>query len=238
VSFWGWESARKAGKIHLYLEVAGLIFLALLVFCEALEERNTTLSQAFKRAGTCSLGALVVAEIARLMYGHRADKLSESEHVRLESEVRALRTESNEASRLLADRRVSAEQRTKLIEILSSRKGETIYIDSLLSSGREGLLFANDIAAAFKQSGWNLTEAPSGQYLLDAGMPPARGAIVLSPVWSPTTRTLDSSFTTLGTFIQASFVSARIRISADPDMPMLWAPTTSERAVMILVLEK
>jgi hypothetical protein len=54
VSFWGWESAKKAGKAHLYLEILDLTFLAALVFCEALEEIDTTLSEAFKRAGTVS----------------------------------------------------------------------------------------------------------------------------------------------------------------------------------------
>jgi hypothetical protein len=223
----GWASLKAVEKVHFFFESLETISLAAAIGLEF---------AGMRRASNIAWAVLVISDAGRWIYGRREKTLANQEA----EEANLSRSRLEER---LADRTISAEQRTKLIEILSSRKGETIHIDSLLSSGREGLEFAINIAAAFKESGWNLTEAPSGQHLFTgastvmAGR--ARGAIVLSPVWSPTPGGgLDSSFTTLGGFIQASFVSARIRVSADPDMPMIWAPATSGRAVMILVLEK
>jgi hypothetical protein len=155
VSFWGWESAKRAGKRHLYLEVAGIVFLALLVLFEALEERNTTLAQAFKRAGTLSLAALVVAEIARIAYGLRSDKLTEAE---AEAKLKAAEAKIAILHSAVARRRLTSKQYKELVEKLSplvmeeSDRFPKVAVIAHSDEDLEQSRFANQIAGALEET--------------------------------------------------------------------------------------
>lgn len=155
MSFWGWESANKAGKRHLYLEVAGIIFLALLVVFEALEETNTTLAEAFKRAGTVSLAALVIAEIARIVYGLRSDKLTESDaeaklHV-AQTKIASLQTKLLET---LGPRKLDSEKRARMAAAIREMLPTTRFVILLHpqtndEDQKEALDFAFDLSVVF-----------------------------------------------------------------------------------------
>lgn len=168
MSLWGWESAKKAGKSHLYLEVAGIIFLALLVLFEALEETETTFAQAFKRAGTWALAALVVAEIARMIYGVRADKLTERD---AEAKLQAAQNDIAALNARLADRSLTPERQQAFVSALSPFSGMLADIVTYEAT-YEVMETANLIMTLTRKAGWEINQ------FVSLGTASARGILV------------------------------------------------------------
>lgn len=84
--------------------------------------------------------------------------------------------------RRMEPRRISAEQRARLVVLLSSGPKGKVGIGCVLGDG-EGQAFANDVDGVLKASGWETTGVSQGAY--SGGNPIGFGIIVRSAISAP-----------------------------------------------------
>src|SRR5690349_8196343 len=106
----------------------------------------------------------------------------------------------------MADRAITARQREQLLSILNTRRGEHVEVDSLLSEGREALAYALQIAAIFRDAGWDVP-SPRGNRSFSR---PLSGVLVDS-------RTDDVYSGELATVVAKAFMSAGIPTSGNAE---------------------
>jgi len=108
---------------------------------------------------------------------------------RVETELAKQRESTAKAERSLLElqrhmqpRRISAEQRARLLAILTHGPKGKVSINCVLGDG-EGHTFANEIDAVLKASGWETTGVNQGVY--SGGNPVGFGIIVRSGIGAP-----------------------------------------------------
>lgn len=67
-----------------------------------------------------------------------------------------------ELQQRLADRHVTVQQRETMIKMLKGHDQEHVIVQSLISGGREALQYASELAAIFREAGWDV-EPPNGR---------------------------------------------------------------------------
>jgi len=110
----------------------------------------------------------------------------------------------------MADRDITAAQREKMVELLRTRAGGHVSIDSLLSEGREAFTYAAKIVTVFRDAGWSVPN-PNGMRSFSS---PLSGVLI-------DTRRDDPQSRQLGEFIAQAFIAAGIPVSvniADPNL--------------------
>jgi len=159
------------------------------------------------------------------------ERASKAEQAAAEANLERIRLEEK-----LSDRRISAEQRLKIVGALAKRAGESVHVDSLQSAGGEGRIFADDIIAVFKEAGWILPQHPAWNWGFKVAIEPFRGLVLLYKM------SAHEDASELATFVHDTFVGAGIRCSSDPKASNAWRVgnhnVETPTALMIMILEK
>jgi hypothetical protein len=130
-----------------------------------------------------------------------ADAKAAQQKVEIELAKQQEKTASAERSllqlqRRMEPRRISADQRARLVEILSNGPKGKVSIHCVLGDG-EGQAFANDIDAVLKASGWDNPGVTQGAY--SGGNPVGFGILVRNAITAPPYATaLQKAFFSVG----------------------------------------
>lgn len=148
----GWDSLKSVTQIHHWLEIAGIVFLALLVLSEAFafgyNSRKDELVGASQRA----------ADEARGQSEQQAEQRRRSEVESLQSRLAEAARAAGEAIATVqaaqSPRRLSEEQKRLLAEALVPFRGQRIDIYCVIGDG-EGKRYARDFVELLRSIEWN-----------------------------------------------------------------------------------
>lgn len=110
-------------------------------------------------------------------------QLAEAEQKRAEAQLTLEKT-LEEVRRRQKPRTLSAEQRSKLIEILKANQKGEVEITCVMGDG-EGYAFATEIDGLLKTAGWTITGGGVTQAVYNGGNPKGAGIIIHSQETAP-----------------------------------------------------
>lgn len=137
----GWDSLGSVTRIHFLLEVAGIIFLGLLVVSEVLALKYSNRKDVLTAQAATATENAQRAEVTTLQ--EKLAATAREAHRRIE-ELRAQQ----------APRRLSEDQKRALVRSLSRFHGQRIAITCVMGDG-EAKQFAEDFAEVFRAAGWS-----------------------------------------------------------------------------------
>jgi hypothetical protein len=140
-NFPGWGSLESVSRIHHWLELAGIGFLALLVLSEAL-----AFIYSGRKDALTALQAQTVENQRRSEVSSLQAKLTESAQ---DAEHRIEQLKAQQTGRHLSD-----EQKRVLERMLAPFSGQRIDVTCILGD-TEGKQFAGDFVALLRSAGWN-----------------------------------------------------------------------------------
>lgn len=148
----GWNSLESVARIHAWLEITGIVVLALLLLSQGLAftygARKDVLQAVTENTDTVQLRKEMADSEAR----HK------TKEAQLQQQVFQADTQLERKLASLQDpqlpRHLTAEQQATLVKALAPFKGQKITTTSVIGD-EEGDVFARDFQSIFAQAGWD-----------------------------------------------------------------------------------
>ena len=156
----GWDSVEAAAKWHRGFEIAGFVALALLLLFEVLSYVYGNRKDALLLAQQSGL-----SDEERKQREARDQKSAESVAAANEAAERArdaqkrAEEKATELEERLSPRKLSEQQREKLLQLLSEHKGAEVMLLNVLGN-KESQDYRDQFAEIFQRAGWKVNPPP------------------------------------------------------------------------------
>ncbi len=214
-SFPGWSSLESVARIHAWLEITGIIVLALLLLSQGLAftygARKDVLTATAELANTERLRKEVADSEAR----HKT-KEAELQQQLFQTDMQLERKiASLEAPQ--APRHLSSDQQQTLVKALSAFKGQKITTTAIIGDD-EGDIFARDFQTVFASAGWDqgTHERVEHQFI----SPTPVGVMVAMNEGEADAGRIMPSVETLISVLQQLGITARAELLVNPQVPV------------------